>query len=309
MPDHLTPEAERELAAVDAALSGRPVAPDLARLGDLAVLLRDDRRRPSDDFAAALDARVERAFSDGSPRRPASRRRWSLWGGWMSPAFGAAAAAVVVAVVLVAGHGQGSDRSVPSTGGASAGSARSTAERAGDDAAGAGGGSLKEFSSPENDAAPSATDPDTPAPVAPAPAPGSPGSDGRQRRHVERSASLTLAALPRDIDAVSARVQEITRQQGGFVAASTVDAYPDGGGGTFELRIPTRNLDAAMAALARLGDVRERSQRSHDITARTVSARSALTDARTERASLLEQLADATTLQEAESIRARLRLV
>ena len=90
--------------------------------------------------------------------------------------------------------------------------------------------------------------------VPPAPSPGNPGTDGRANRKVERSASLTLAARPRDIDGVSARVQEVTRAQGGFVVSSTVSSSAGGGGGTFELRIPTRNLDAAMAALSRLGD-------------------------------------------------------
>ena len=123
--------------------------------------------------------------------------------------------------------------------------------------------------------------------VPPAPAPGNPGTDARENRRVERSASLTLAARPRDIDGVSARIQEVTRQQGGFVVSSTVSSSTGGGAGTFELRIPTRNLDAAMAALSRLGRVRERAQRSQDITAEAVSARSRLKDARTERKSLL----------------------
>ena len=127
----------------------------------------------------------------------------------------------------------------------------------------------------------------------PAPGQGSPGSDGRERRSIERSASLTLAARPREIDNVSARIQDVTRRQGGFVVSSTVNSSTGGGDGTFELRIPTRNLDAAMAALSRLGKVRERSQRSQDITAAVVSARSRLKDARTERKSLLRQLAEA----------------
>jgi hypothetical protein len=64
-----------------------------------------------------------------------------------------------------------------------------------------------------------------------------------------------------------------------------------------------------MAALSRLGAVRDRQQRSEDITARSVSAHSRLEDARTERKSLLGQLADATTVSQAGAIRARLELV
>ena len=43
---------------------------------------------------------------------------------------------------------------------------------------------------------------------------------------------------------------------------------------------------------------RERSQRSEDITAQSVSARSRLQDAKTERKSLLTQLGEADTVQE-----------
>src|SRR5919112_468929 len=95
MPDHLTPGAERELAALDDALAGRPVAPDLAGLGDLALLLRDDRPRPSGEFAAALDARVQRGFSPGGPRRRLSRPWWKAWGGRVTPPLGPAPPAPV----------------------------------------------------------------------------------------------------------------------------------------------------------------------------------------------------------------------
>ena len=186
----------------------------------------------------------------------------------------------------------------------SGGGASSAQESAGSAAAPAGDSAR----SSEQDASGAASAP-APQSVAPAPSPGSPGVDGRERRKVERSASLTLATRPRNIDPVSAQIQDVTRQQGGFVVSSTVSSSTAGGGGTFELRIPTRNLDAAIAALSRLGAVRERAQRAQDITAQSVSARSRLKDAKTERQSLLKQLADATTVQETASIRARLRLV
>jgi hypothetical protein len=73
------------------------------------------------------------------------------------------------------------------------------------------------------------------------------------------------------------------------------------------LRVPERNLDATMAALARLGSVRDRAQRTEDITAQAVSARDRLQDARAERRGLLRQLEDATTLTAASALRARLR--
>jgi hypothetical protein len=305
MPD-LSPDVERELEALDDALAGRRVASDLTELGELALLLREDRPQPTEGFGRYLDTRVERGFPGRDPRRRASGRRWFAWQGWMAPALGATATVLLVAVIVVSGPSGSDDQGASSgsspaigsggqesAGAGSAESATADSARSSDDEASSGAASS--LAAPES--------------VPPAPSPGSPGTDGRERRKIERSASLTLATRPRNIDAVSARIQEVTRQQGGFVVSSTVSSSTGGGGGTFELRIPTRNLDAAMAALSRLGAVRERAQRSQDITAQSVSARSRLKDAKTERQSLLKQLADAVTVQETESIRARLRLV
>jgi hypothetical protein len=55
--------------------------------------------------------------------------------------------------------------------------------------------------------------------------------------------------------------------------------------------------------------VRERSQASQDITGAVASVADRLRDARTERRSLLRQLANATTPNQTESIRRRLRIV
>ena len=307
MPD-LTPDIERELEALDDALAGRRVAPELTELGDLALLLREDRARPSDDFGRSLDARAARGFD---PLEPAPRVRRSAWSRvkplFSVPVMGTAATVLLVVVIAVAAPGGGDDDS--GGGGASSGSVAETASGGGS-AAGetdAAAPELARESAGADDAATTSSADEPAMSVPPAPAPGNPGTDGRGNRKVERSASLTLAARPRDIDGVSARIQEVTRQQGGFVVSSTVSSSAGGGGGTFELRIPTRNLDPAMAALSRLGRVRERAQRSQDITAEAVSARSRLKDARTERGSLLRQLAASTTTLETQAIRARLR--
>jgi len=56
-----TPETlTRELAALDDALAGRPVDPDLADLAELAILVRDERPAPDPAFAHSLDERAER---------------------------------------------------------------------------------------------------------------------------------------------------------------------------------------------------------------------------------------------------------
>jgi hypothetical protein len=306
MPD-LSPDVERELEAIDDALAGRRVAPDLTELGELALLLREDRPQPTDGFGRYLDTRVERGFPGRDPRTRVSGRRWLAWQGWMGPALGATATVMLVAVLVIAGPKGDDDEQ----GGMAASETTMSAEEsagggaaASEEAEDAAGGGVNEASGDEE-----ATRSLAPQSAPPAPSPGSPRSDARESRKVERSASLTLAARPRNIEDLSQGVQEVTRAQGGFVVSSTVNSSRNGGGGEFELRIPTRNLDAAMTALSRLGSVRERADRSQDITAETVSARSRLKDAKTERTSLLAQLADATTVQETASIRARLSLV
>jgi hypothetical protein len=93
---------------------------------------------------------------------------------------------------------------------------------------------------------------------------------------------------------------------GGFVSASSISSAR---GGHIDLRVPSDRLDSAIQRLSRLARVRDLSRQSLDITSVVVSARERLNDARTERRSLLRQLAQATTVNETESIRARLRIV
>jgi uncharacterized protein with NAD-binding domain and iron-sulfur cluster len=131
-------------------------------------------------------------------------------------------------------------------------------------------------------------------------------ADRASRRSVERSAEMVLAAQPRDIDRAASEILRITDDLGGYVASSTVSS---GSSGQFELRVPEGRLQTALSRLSRVAKVRERTQRAQDITGTVVSVRGRLTDARTERRSLLRQLARATTPNQTSSIRARLRLV
>jgi hypothetical protein len=125
-------------------------------------------------------------------------------------------------------------------------------------------------------------------------------------REQQRSASLTLAVARRDIDQAASRVSIVTAELGGFVSSSNVSSN---GGGSLLLRVPSERLDDAIQRLSRIGRVRELSRRTVDITANVVSARERLADARAERKSLLTQLANAVTVNETESIRARLEIV
>jgi hypothetical protein len=265
----MTAPEAAELEAVDAALAGRAVHPDHAELAELALLLRDERPEPEPAWAAQLDRRVEARF----PARPRKRRDWT-WFRNVAPAI--ALLLIILPIGLIAALApSGTDDDgggMSASGGAEAGGGAMAAPEASTDRS---GGDLLR-------------------------------TDARRRRNVERSAELTLAAPRRTLDRVASRIPDVAADLGGYVARSSVSSE---GGGDFRLRVPTRQLDEAIQRLSRLGRVRNVSRNSLDITSTVVSARSRLTDARAERESLLRQLAAADTVNETESIRARLDIV
>ncbi|HET8949463.1 MAG TPA: DUF4349 domain-containing protein [Solirubrobacteraceae bacterium] len=248
--------------------------PELAELGEL---LREDPPRPDPAWARRLDSRAAAGF----PRPP----RRSLWAVLVAHRRALVPVVSFACVALLVVGLASMDLSSDDMGG---GGSSSSSE-------GAGGG----MASSAEDSAPK---------VAPAMRSGSPDSDSRPTRAQERSATMTLAARPREIEKVAAGILRVTDNAGGFVASSTV-ASGGGSGGSFELRIPNARLDKALAELSRLAKVRERTQSSRDITAQTVSARERLREARREREGLLNALARATTINETEAIKARLRSV
>ena len=90
---------------------------------------------------------------------------------------------------------------------------------------------------------------------------------------------------------------------------SSLSTGEDGdGSGDFQLRIPEKDLQPALRDLAKLGEVRSRSQSGQDVTREFVSAQDRLQAARAERRSLLRRLEAAKTDAEAEAIRRRLDL-
>jgi hypothetical protein len=272
-----------ELEAVDAALAGRYVAPEHAELAELALLLRDDRPEPTPAWQNQLDRRVEAGF----PARPKQRRQWV----WLRQAAPVVAVFAVVAVIAVpiALVGGGSDDSGDSGGGSS--------EIAAQDSGGSAGGGV---SAPEADRAGGDE-----ALRETSKAPG-PRSDRADRRKVERAVQMTLAAPRREIDETASKIGDVTADVGGFVRRSSVSSNS---GGDLQLRVPSNRLDTAVQRLSKLGKVRDLSRSSQDITRAVVSARDRLRDYKAERESLLKQLAAATTLNETESIRARLDIV
>src|SRR5713226_3206606 len=103
----LDPETARELAALDAALGGEPVDPDLAELETLVRDTRDLRPLPSAEFAARLDDRAATGFPrPGGGRTPLSERL-PLSRRMLLPAMGAAASVVLVVGIGVAVLGGG----------------------------------------------------------------------------------------------------------------------------------------------------------------------------------------------------------
>jgi hypothetical protein len=265
-----------ELEAVDNALAGRYVAPEHAELAELALLLRDDRPEPEPAWATHLDRRVEARF----PAKP-REKKFRVWLRNVSPALGLAAC-----VLLVIGL--------------------ATVTPGGDDSDDSGGGSIAAEEPATTDSSGGGTEADAPVLRDSARSTGDPGSDRRRARAQQRSASLTLAAPRREIDQVATRIGDVAANLGGFVQSSSVSSQQ---GGALDLRVPSDRLEQAIQRISRLGRVRELQRRSVDITANVVSARERLADARAERKSLLEQLANAVTVNETESIRARLEIV
>src|SRR5215207_1097922 len=279
--------------------------PELAELGEL---LREDPPRPSAAWARDLDARAAAGFP-----RPPRRSPWAIFKTHKRALVPVVSFACVV--LLVAGLSTvdlSSDDSA-SSGGSGGGMASGGSESAGD----ASGGSVSageasggaESADGGASAAPATSRSLAPRPKAvPVPGGGSASSDGRTSRAQERSAAMTLAARPREIERVAAGILRVTDAAGGFVASSSV-ASGAGSGGSFELRIPNARLNRALADLSKLARVRERTQATRDITAETVSARGRLREAQREREGLLRALANATTINETDAVKARLRAV
>jgi hypothetical protein len=259
-----------ELEAVDAALAGRDVPPEHADLAELALLLRDERPEPAAAWATRLDRRVKAGFPS-RPKKPSRLRTW-LSPGTLVPVLGVALVGLLITFAALSGGGE-DDGASEGGSSASAPAVEPLSRSESEDSAGAAGDA---------------------------------NSDARSNRRVERSASMTLSARPRDIDRVASEVGSVASQLGGFVVLSSVSSSD---GGTIELRVPSARLDDAVQRISRLAHVRNLRRETRDITSSVVSARERLNDARTERKSLLRQLAEATTVNETESIRARLRIV
>jgi len=279
----MSPEAARELEAIDAVLRGEPVDPEWAETAELALLVRQERPQPHEAFAAELDERAASGFRRRRPvvarvrTRLARRKRLGR-----ALAFAAAALAVIVGVGAAV-SGLSSEKST------SGGAASSLESSPPPSVTGSSGSSSGSSSAPPPDASAA-------------------GTATAATRRVERTSALTLGVVPEHLQDVSSRVFDLTaREFHGYVESSSVSSG-DGtvGGGTFALRIPSDQVAAAEARLTRLGHVQAQSDTTQDITSAFVSADHRLADAQGERRALLRALAKATTANQTDAIHARL---
>jgi hypothetical protein len=218
----------------------------------------------------AWATQLDRRVAAGFPARPKPRRfRWMY-----------TQAAPVVAVLLLL--------AIPITLAATLGGGGDDSAGVGDSGSSAGGqGATADEAAPTVSRAPAI-------------------ADQARKRSVQRSAEITIAAPRREIDGVATSIGDVTASLGGYVARSSITSSS---GGSLQLRVPSSKLDTAIQRLSKLGKVRQLSRNSEDITAQVVSARDRLREARAERKGLLRQLAGATTINETDSIKARLRIV
>jgi hypothetical protein len=96
---------------------------------------------------------------------------------------------------------------------------------------------------------------------------------------------------------------------GGYVRTSNVSSGAEQGGASFDIRVPSSNLSAAIAALSAFGHVRSENNTTNDVTEQFDSLQHSLGDLRAERASLLRQIAQTSESAKAEELKAHLRNV
>jgi hypothetical protein len=288
----LQAEAERELRAIDAALAGERVAAEHLPLAELALTTRALRRSPSDEFAQALDARAAQGFrrerhdapakefgGGSSSARPEGRGRpKSLRSAF--PALGLGLAVLLAVAVAVS-------------------LSRS------------GGGRVAQPAPSSTAAAPRGPLVKAPAAATAGPSVTAPGlGAGAPARLLERTSTLDIGVTQDSIQSAAQRVFTLASAFGGYVKQSNVSSGGSGqGGASFDVRLPSSNLAAAIAALSHLGHVRSENDTTNDVTDQLGSLRRSLGGLQAERSSLLRQLAVASEAQQAATLKARLRFV
>jgi hypothetical protein len=96
---------------------------------------------------------------------------------------------------------------------------------------------------------------------------------------IARAAQLTI--IVKDFDASQKRLESILKRHGGYVGDMTTRA-PEGADRklTATLRVPSDQLDAAIAEVKEIGHVESESQSGEDVTSQYVDLQARLTNAR-----------------------------
>jgi hypothetical protein len=249
------------------------------RLDELEQELRAQRPEPEIDFARRLDEWAEAGFprdrglGPGKATRAGALRR--LWDRVAStpprrlliPAGAVATAAVIVGVAIDNGGVGGSDSAgVSGERTLQDQPAQATQEAAPSAADSAGAGA----------AAPPASSSESLKPVVPETLNDGSGGGGIARgaedRIVDATARITLGADADAVQDVANGVVDVTDRYDGVVSNSEVTTDQGGARASFQLEIPYKHLDAALADLSQLGDVISRTQSGKDITAHAVRA-------------------------------------
>jgi hypothetical protein len=247
--------------------------------------LRVLRPEPRERFSAELDAWVAEGFPAAEPSPSGRRRSWR--GIRLLPALAGAATVLLVVSAAVAISLQNyKNDSAETIGLDSAESPEVTRDSAETGAAGA-------------DIGPSPT---TVPPVPPQDEKLRPG----KKRVQERSASMTLSTEPGEVDDVADEVIEVVERYDGIVLSSNISVNDDKGRASFDLRVPTANLQATLADLSDLASVASRDEGTLDITSPFITAEERFQDAKASVDSILAQLAEADSSTEIESLRAQL---
>ena len=285
----------------------------------IGIELRALRESPSERFAAELDTwvaegfpRSDRLSSNGAGER--GRSRWTrLAERWrrlrerpMRPAL-AGAATIVLALTVAVGVLQ----SVRDGGGPTGPESLSVEQPSrGEPAPETGGAAAKPLGERATGDERVSGDAIEPAPTTLPPVPPVPPEQLKpgQPRVQERNASMTLSTEPDQVDDVADGVVDVTDRYDGVVVSSEVSTSGEQGRASFDLRIPTPNLQAALADLSDLAHVSSRDEGTLDITAPFVTAEERFDDAKAEVDARLEQLTTADSPDEVASIREQLRV-
>ncbi len=114
-----------------------------------------------------------------------------------------------------------------------------------------------------------------------------------------RDGTISIVVAKKGFGTAFAKTSDIAAQYHGFVLSSTIANSVTG---TLTLRIPSRNFDKAMLALANVGSVEHQTITGKDVTAQFIDLHARLKVAQAHRAVLFRLLTKATTIGETISL-------